>query len=121
MVRDRFNLDQDTVIGPQLEREIFLNRNEITKICERDVLETAARLFGTSKDRLGKFEDSEGCANLVYYFERDGQQRILRISFRPDRSLESIQAELHFVNYLAENGVRLSRPVLLRKWQSSLR
>jgi Ser/Thr protein kinase RdoA (MazF antagonist) len=88
-----------------------LNRSEITKICERDVLETAARLFGTSKDRLGKFEDSEGCANLVYYFECDSQQRILRISFRPDRSLENIQAELHFVNYLAEGGVCLSVPV----------
>ena len=88
-----------------------MNRNEITRICEQEVLETAARLFGTSKDRLGKFEDSEGCANLVYYFERDGQQRILRISFRTDRSLENIQAELHFVNYLAENGVRVSKPI----------
>jgi len=88
-----------------------MDRSEITKICECDVLEKAARLFGTCKDRLGKFEDSEGCANLVYYFERDGQQRILRISFRPDRTVEHIQAELHFVSYLAEGGVRLSRPV----------
>jgi len=88
-----------------------MNRSDITQICERDVLETAARLFGTSKERLGKFEDSEGCANLVYYFERDSQPRILRISFRPDRSLACIQAELHFVSYLAEGGVRLSRPV----------
>jgi Ser/Thr protein kinase RdoA (MazF antagonist) len=88
-----------------------MNRSEITQICERDVLETAARLFGTSKARLGKFEDSEGCANLVYYFECGGEQRILRISFRPERPVECIQAELHFVNYLAEGGVRLSRPV----------
>jgi Ser/Thr protein kinase RdoA (MazF antagonist) len=88
-----------------------MNRNEITNICERDVLETAARLFGTSKERLGKFEDSEGCANLVYYYERDGQQRILRISYRPDRPVEYIQAELHFVKYLAENGVRVSAPI----------
>ena len=79
-----------------------MDRAEITRICERDVLEPAARLFGTSKERVGKFEDSEGCANLVYYYDRDGQQRILRISFRPDRSLECIQAELHFVNYLAD-------------------
>jgi len=79
-----------------------MDRNDITKMCERDVLETAARLFGTSKDHLGKFDDSEGCANLVYYYERDGQQRILRISYRPDRPVKNIQAELHFVNYLAE-------------------
>jgi Ser/Thr protein kinase RdoA (MazF antagonist) len=88
-----------------------MNRDEITRICEQEVLETAARLFGTSKDHLGKFEDSEGWANLVYYYTRDGQQQILRISFRPERPLECIQAELHFVNYLAEGGVRLSRPV----------
>jgi Ser/Thr protein kinase RdoA (MazF antagonist) len=95
-----------------LSIEEFMDRTEITKICERDVLDTAARLFGTSNERLGKFEDSEGCANLVYYFERHGQERILRISFRSDRTVEHIQAELHFVNYLAENGVRLSKPVL---------
>jgi len=116
MVRDKFNLDQDTVKWTAVGEEKYsLNKKEITRICERDVLETAARLFGTSKDRLGKFEDSEGCANLVYYFERDGQQRILRISFRTDRSLENIQAEMHFVNYLAENGVRVSKPILSEK------
>ena len=36
---------------------------------------------------------------------------ILRISFTPERTLEQIQAELHFVNYLSENGVKVSKPV----------
>jgi Ser/Thr protein kinase RdoA (MazF antagonist) len=112
LIRDESQLKLAAPDHPQkLATEKFMDRNEIAKICERDVLGNAARLFGTSKEKLGKFEDSEGCANLVYYYERDGQQRILRISFRPDRSLECIQAELHFVNYLAEGGVRLSRPV----------
>lgn len=88
-----------------------MNRDEIAAICEHDVLVTAARLFGTSKERLGKFDDYEGCANLVYHYERDGRQQVLRISYRPDRPVELIQAELHFVNYLAEGGVRLSKPV----------
>jgi len=88
-----------------------MDRNEIAKICEFDVLETAARMFGTSKDRLGKFDDYEGCANLVYQYECDGQQRVLRISYRPDRPVERIQAELHFINYLAAGGVRLSQPL----------
>jgi Ser/Thr protein kinase RdoA (MazF antagonist) len=95
----------------QKERN-YLEREEITQICDHAVLEAAARLFGASKDRLSKFEDSEGCANLVYYYECGGQQRILRISYNPARPVELIQAELHFVNYLAEGGVRLSRPVL---------
>jgi len=88
-----------------------MKRDEITLLCERDVLETAAHLFGTSKDRLGKFEDYEGCANLVYHYQQDGQGCVLRISYRPERTVEHIQAELHFVNYLAEGGVRVSRPI----------
>ena len=87
-----------------------MNRNEIVQLCENKALEPAARLFGVSKDQLGKFDDYEGCANLVYQYESDGHPRILRISFRSDRTVELIQAELHFVNHLAENGVRVSRP-----------
>src|SRR5512145_1870017 len=89
-----------------------MKREEIVQICKREVLESAARLFGTSSNQLGKFDDYEGCANLVYRYERDDQPRILRISCRPERPLEYIQAELHFVNYLAEGGVRVSRPLL---------
>lgn len=89
-----------------------MNREEITRLCESDVLPHAAALYGTSTDRLGKFDDYEGCANLVYKYERAGLERILRISYRPDRTVERIQAELHFVNYLADGGVRLSRPLL---------
>jgi Ser/Thr protein kinase RdoA (MazF antagonist) len=88
-----------------------MNREEIIHICELEVLDTAAALFGTSKGSLTKVPDSEGCANLVYGYERDSQARMLRIAYRPDRPVELIKAELHFVNYLAGGGVRLSRPV----------
>ena len=88
-----------------------MDRTEITNICEMEVLDTAARLFGTTKDRLGKFDDSEGCANLVYQYELDAQPRILRITYNPERRVELIQAELHFIDYLAAGGVRVSRPV----------
>jgi len=86
-------------------------RTAIAQICERHVLETAAQLFGTDKGRLGKFDDYEGCANLVYHYERAGQPRVLRISYRSDRPVETIQAELHFVNYLSQGGVRVAAPV----------
>jgi Ser/Thr protein kinase RdoA (MazF antagonist) len=88
-----------------------MDRGEIIQICEQQVLDVAAKLFGTSKDKLNKFDDYEGCTNLVYWYVRDGDTRILRLSFRSDRSLERIQAELHFVNFLAENGVRVARPI----------
>ncbi len=89
-----------------------MDRNQVAMICERDVLAAAARLFGTSQECLSKFDDYEGCANLVYRYERDGQPRVLRISYRPSRTVERIQAELHFINYLAEGGVRVSGPLL---------
>jgi Ser/Thr protein kinase RdoA (MazF antagonist) len=87
-------------------------REEITQICDQQVLDEAARLFGTSKSSLSKIADYEGCANLVYEYPRDGQARMLRITYRPERPVEVVQAELHFVNYLAEGGVRVSRAVL---------
>src|SRR5512141_836263 len=89
----------------------MLPRDQIAQLCQQEVLETAAGLFGTSKDRLGKFDDYEACANLVYQYENEDQPRILRLSYRPDRTVEQIRAELHFVEYLAAGGVRVSRPV----------
>jgi Ser/Thr protein kinase RdoA (MazF antagonist) len=88
-----------------------MQRDDVAQLCEDAALETAAHLFGTSKAALGKFDDYEGCANLVYYYDFKGQPRVLRLSYRPDRPLEMIQAELHFVEYLAEHGVRVARPV----------
>lgn len=76
-----------------------------------DALVAAARLFGTAKASLRKRGDYEGCANLVYEYDRGGQPCMLRISYRPDRSIEQVQAELHFINYLAAGGVRVSLPV----------
>ena len=88
-----------------------MKREEIIEICDREILDTASRLFGTKKERLNVFPDYEGCANLVYEYECDGTPLILRISFRPDRNTEQIQSELHFIHYLAENGVRVSKPI----------
>lgn len=88
-----------------------MQREEIIKICDREVLDTASRLFGVRKDALKLVAGYEGCANLVYEYKRDGQPFILRVSFRSDRTVEQILAELHFVNYLAEHGVRVSRPM----------
>ena len=88
-----------------------MEREEVIRLHEQAVLDTACELFDIGKDGLRAFASYEGCANLVYEYEHQGQPRILRISFRPDRTAEQIQAELHFVNYLAENQVRVSMPV----------
>ena len=88
-----------------------MQREEIVKVCDREVLDTASRLFGTRRAVLQSVAGYEGCANLVYEYERDGEPLIMRISYRPDRTAEQIRSELHFVDYLAEHGVRVSRPV----------
>jgi Ser/Thr protein kinase RdoA (MazF antagonist) len=88
-----------------------MEREQIAQLCERDVLDSAARLFGTTKAALRKYADYNGCANLVYEYERGGRPCILRILYRPDRSVEQVEAELHFVNYLAAGGVRVSLPI----------
>jgi Ser/Thr protein kinase RdoA (MazF antagonist) len=88
-----------------------MNREEMTQICSRQVLETAAARFGTRREALHKFPEYDGAANLVYEYEIDHTPHILRVSFTPDRTLELIQAELHFVNYLGENGMNVSRPI----------
>jgi len=87
-------------------------REDAVSICERDIAGPAAACFGAARERLKKFADFEGCQNVVYEYERDGQPLILRISYRPDRPPEQIEAELDFVNYLAEHGAGVSRPIL---------
>jgi Ser/Thr protein kinase RdoA (MazF antagonist) len=61
---------------------------------------------------MKKFPEYEGAVNLVYEYEIGKTPMVLRISFTPERTLEQIQAELYFVNYLSENGVSVSRPML---------
>ena len=60
-----------------------MERAEITQLCERQVLGTVAQLFGASQEALGKFDDYEGCANLVYHYENAGQPRIPLMNFGP--------------------------------------
>ena len=88
-----------------------MQRDEVIKICQREVLESASRLYGIKVDDLAAIAGFEGCENIVYEYEQDGRPLILRISYRPDRNEEQIRAELHFVDYLAEQGVGVSRPI----------
>jgi len=81
------------------------------QLAEHAAIDEACERYGVSREALALVPGYEGCVNLVYTYERAGKPLILRISFRPDRSAEMIASELHFVEYLAEHGVRVSRPV----------
>ena len=88
-----------------------MQREEIVRLCEKEVLDKSAELFGTHKNALKVYDSYEGCANLVFEYEVANQPAILRISFRPDRTRDDILSELNYVNHLAEHGVRVSKPI----------
>jgi Ser/Thr protein kinase RdoA (MazF antagonist) len=92
-----------------------MHREEIVEICNKKVLDEAAQLFGIRKAELKVFPEYEGAANLVYEYNLAGRPLILRLSFTSERTHNQIQAELHFVEYLAEKGVRVSKPVRSQK------
>jgi len=88
-----------------------VQREEIRAIFEHELLETTSDLYGIHQGGLELIPGYEGCANLVYKYLRNEQIYFLRLSCRADRDAEQIRAELHFINYLAEHGVRTARPV----------
>lgn len=88
-----------------------MDRDKIIKICQAKVLPTAAKLYGSQAEAFKLVPGYEGATNIVYEYQKDGQPMILRVSYIPERTLEHIQAELDFIYYLAQNGVRVSVPV----------
>ena len=79
----------------------------------RSLLYEAVRRFGFER---GKTQSLGGFLGQVYDCERDGQPCILKI--RPltaRRTLEYTMGELDFLKYLAEEGVRVPRPVVSLK------
>ncbi len=66
----------------------------------------AARRFGADPDRLVLLGDHE---NYVFGFDHpSGERRILRITHPIHRSAGQIHSELHWVNYLRDNGVAIA-------------
>lgn len=86
-----------------------MQRAEALAAFERGAVDTAAARYGTIRADLHIFPDSEGCQNLVYAYDVEGCARIMRVSFRPDRTPAQIEAEVAFVNYLSDCGVGVSR------------
>ena len=81
------------------------------------LLPQIADLYGVSSDALRLCPGCDGCQNLVFFYDRGAARRVLRVSFREDRSPGEILAELDFVRYLHGHGVRVSAPVESREGQ----
>ena len=70
------------------------------------ILAAATRSFGIKPDgliKLGSFE------SMVYEFERERKNYILKISHSFHRTAAQIAGELDWINYLADNGVPVGR------------
>ncbi len=73
-----------------------------------EILTTALRRYDidpSTLQLLGGFE------SFVYAYSRDGSDYILRLSHSLRYSLEMIEGEVDWINYLARNGVSVSRAV----------
>ena len=70
--------------------------------------ETAAR-YGVDVDRVHQLESAE---SYIYEFEQDGKSLILRIGHGLRRSVNLIQGEVDWINYLARGGAAVSPAML---------
>ncbi len=84
--------------GSRLERKINVDKHT-RDIFTDDILSAALRCYNIdpiSLQLLGGFE------SFIYAFTRDGKEYILRLSHSMRFSLEMIEAEVDWVNYLSE-------------------
>jgi Ser/Thr protein kinase RdoA (MazF antagonist) len=50
-------------------------------------------------------------ANFIFFFQHSGRDQVLRFNHASERTLEAIQAELAYVNALADHGIRVAKPI----------
>jgi Ser/Thr protein kinase RdoA (MazF antagonist) len=74
----------------------------------RQIALEAVRLWRGEPDSLLQVSDS---ANHVFSFFASGQPLFLRLTSSRDRTLEQIEAELNFINYLHRGRVGVSLPM----------
>lgn len=97
-----------------MEMNETLNRENLINRYENIFLSDAMERFELNHEDITSFDAYEGCANLVYACRWKNVPVILRLSFRQDRTLDQINAELHFINYLGGQGMRVSQPIRSR-------
>ncbi|GLX68042.1 phosphotransferase enzyme family protein [Paenibacillus glycanilyticus] len=73
-----------------------------------EILSRAALSFGFDVGTLAFISDS---TNEVYRFLKNDSPYILRLSEKPLEYANNIKAEVHWVRYLAENGIKASLPI----------
>ena len=93
-------------------------KREMGKGMSDGMLKEAASRFGTAKSKLIRLHESvninEGRAAIekaLYQYERQGKNFLLRLTMPQYVDFELIPGEADWINYLADNGVRVPRVI----------
>lgn len=76
------------------------------------LVEKGLSIFGGIAEKETIWASNDGSRNKIFFYKNLEQDYVLRISDRYDRTLEQIEAEVNFINFLADNGLSVARPVL---------
>lgn len=88
-----------------------MNRQRMADLFTQHGIAPAASLYGVPVPALTLYPDYLGCQNLVYDYTLHDQAQILRVTFKTDRPLNQVEAEVDFITYLSDHGVRVSKAV----------
>lgn len=89
-----------------------MNRIQALKIANFHLLQPIKELYGLDSYKISVIDPHEGGRNLFYYCKnREMGDKVIRIAYLPDRTMEDIQSEVEYVRYLATNGGRVANVV----------
>jgi Ser/Thr protein kinase RdoA (MazF antagonist) len=85
---------------------------EIKDRFHEGILQEAMRRYGIGE---GEIQLLDGFESFMYEFQQDGGDYILRLAHTRRRSVELIQGEVDWINFLAAGGAGVARAVLSRQ------
>jgi Ser/Thr protein kinase RdoA (MazF antagonist) len=93
-----------------------ITRENVLQSLNDDILQNMQSLWELEYYKRTIYPQYGGCQNLIYFLEKDDKEFVLRVSFRENRTLEQIQTETHFIDYLHSNGALVAYPIKSKKW-----
>lgn len=89
-----------------------MNYNEVTQITEMNLLPLITDLYELVDYKFSPIEAHDGGRNVVYNCVKEGaEDKIIRIVYLKDRSLEDLLGEMEYVRYLFEQGGSVSNVI----------
>ena len=77
----------------------------IEELFSKEVIKEAANIFGADSAEAKKLGDFE---NYVFEVQKEGKPFILRLTHSSHRSMNDVEAEMQWINYLHKHGVNVS-------------